>query len=139
MEDLIKILAILVPTAGAIIVEIIKSRKLSKQTLEVVTAMQKDIPTLKSDISLMKSASRTGLQTQILEKSKWIQLAIKDGEKEYDEELKQLIILFKEYHACGFNSQGKIYFNDTLRMAAEHNSVLVHDLMNTLFPDYDPD
>lgn len=138
MEDFIKILAILVPTAGAIIVEIIKSRKLSKQTLEVVTAMQKDIPTLKSDISLMKSASRTGLQTQILEKSKWIQLAIKDGEKEYDEELKQLIILFKEYHACGFNSQGKIYFNDTLRMAAERNSVLVHDLMNTLFPEYEP-
>lgn len=139
METFIKILAIVAPTFGAIIIELLKSRKLSKETLKVVTAMSEDMPAIKSELKLMKSASRTGLQTQILEKCKRIQIAVKDDEIDYEEELKQLIILYKEYYSCGFNSQGRLYFNDTIKLVAEHDNVLVRNYMNMLFPEYDPD
>ena len=86
----------------------------------------------------MSSAQRTGLQTQILEKCKRIQQAV-DADKDFSEELKQLIILYREYYLCGFNSQGRLYFNDTIDKASRANNVLVRELMNTYFSEYDPE
>jgi hypothetical protein len=100
--------------------------------------MKSDMDNMKHGMDRMQSAQRTSLQTQILEKCRVIQLAVDDGETDYSEELKQLIILYREYHLCGFNSQGKLYFNDTIQLVSEHNNVLVRELMNTLFPEYDP-
>lgn len=136
-KEFLEIVAIIATAVSPVLVAIFKNRKLSKETLNVVAAMQKDLPVIKSEMELMKSASRTGLQTQILEKCKRIQIALK-SDKDYEEELKQLIILYKEYHACGFNSQGKLYFNDTIELVSENNNVMVRELMNTLFPEYEP-
>ena len=110
-----------------------------KDIKQLTTETQADVGLLKAQMSKLSSAQRTGLQTQILEKCRRIQLAIEAGNKDYSEELKQLIILYREYHLCGFNSQGKLYFNDTIAKASEHNNVLVRDLMNTYFSEYDPE
>ena len=78
------------------------------------------------------------MQTQILEKCKRINHAIDVGDVNYEEDLKQLIILFKDYHLCGYNSQGKLYFNDTIAKASEVDNVMVRELMNTYFAEYEP-
>lgn len=114
------------------------SKKQTKETLDVVTNLSADMKEVKNDMIRMQSAQRTGLQTQILEKCRRINIAIEKGDVDYEEELKQLIILYKEYHMCGFNSQGKLYFNDTIERASEHNNVLTRELMNTYFADYEP-
>lgn len=114
------------------------SKKQTKETLDVVTNLSADMKDVKEDMVRMQSAQRTGLQTQILEKCRRINIAIERGDVDYEEELKQLIILYKEYHTCGFNSQGRLYFNDTIERASEHNNVLVRELMNTYFADYEP-
>ena len=114
------------------------SKKQTKETLDVVTNLSADMKEVKDDMVRMQSAQRTGLQTQILEKCRRINIAIEKGDVDYEEELKQLIILYKEYHMCGFNSQGKLYFNDTIERASEHNNVLTRELMNTYFADYEP-
>lgn len=90
-------------------------------------------------LDTLTSAERTNLQTTILADCKKVQQAINKGDIDYSEDLKQLIILYREYWLCNFNSQGKLYFNDTISKAADHNNVLTHELMNTYFPEYDPD
>lgn len=110
------------------------TQKTERLALETKT----EVRSLCEQMDKLQSAQRTGLQTQILEKCRRIHIAIDRGDEDYAEELKQLIILYKEYHQCGFNHQGKLYFNDTIEKASEDNNVLVRDLMNTYFSDYEP-
>lgn len=116
-----------------------KNKAVIKEMNQRSIETQADVSLMKAQMSKLTSAQRTGLQTQILEKCKRIQNAIELDQNDFDEELKQLIILYREYYLCGFNSQGKLYFNDTIDKAAQHNNVLVRDLMNTYFSEYDPD
>lgn len=143
---------VLAPLISAILVAVLNnwdkinpSKRRTAELLELAKKNEadseetkKELSNIQGQIKKLNSAQRTGLQTQILEKCKDIQIAVKDGSIDYSEELKQLIILYKEYHDCGYNSQGKLYFNDTIQMVSEHNNVLVRDLMNTLFPEYEP-
>lgn len=140
------IISIAAPAASALGVAVLNNwekinprKRDIKDIKQLTTETQADVGLLKAQMSKLSSAQRTGLQTQILEKCRRIQLAIEAGNKDYSEELKQLIILYREYHLCGFNSQGKLYFNDTITKASEHNNVLVRDLMNTYFSEYDPE
>lgn len=144
-DTLITILTISSPAVSAILVALLNnwekinpSKRQTKETLDTVTALSSDMRDINSKMITLQSAQRTGLQTQILEKCRRINNAIDRGDVDYEEELKQLIILYKEYHQCGFNSQGKLYFNDTIQLASEHNNVLVRELMNTYFSDYEP-
>lgn len=144
-DTLTLILTVGSPALSAILVALFNnwdkinpSKKQTKETLDVVTNLSADMKEVKDDMVRMQSAQRTGLQTQILEKCRRINIAIEKGDVDYEEELKQLIILYKEYHTCGFNSQGRLYFNDTIERASEHNNVLVRELMNTYFADYEP-
>lgn len=106
--------------------------------MKIPIIMAEEVKTLTKQIHRLSSAQRTGLQTQILEKSRRIQLVIDRGDVDYEEELKQLIILYREYYICGFNCQGKLYFNDTIAKASEDNNTLVRGLMNTYFSEYQP-
>ena len=115
------------------------NKKLTKEINQRTVETQADVTMIKAQMSKMTSAQRTSLQTQILEKCKKIQQLIELDRDDFGEELKQLIILYKEYYLCGFNSQGRLYFNDTIDKASQHNNVLVRDLMNTYFSEYDPD
>ena len=115
------------------------NKKLTKEINQRTVETQADVTMIKAQMAKMTSAQRTSLQTQILEKCKHIQQLIELDRDDYAEELKQLIILYREYYLCGFNSQGRLYFNDTIDKAAQHNNVLVRDLMNTYFSEYDPD
>lgn len=144
-ETILSISAIVGPLISAVLVAILnnwdkinKNKKYTKEIYQNTTEMQADVTMLKSQMKNLTSAQRTALQTQILEKCKRIQQAIETNNDDFGEELKQLIILYREYHLCGFNSQGKLYFNDTINRASEHNNVLVRDLMNTYFSEYDP-
>lgn len=144
-ETILSISAIVGPLISAVLVAILnnwdkinKNKKYTKEIYQNTTEMQADVTMLKSQMKNLTSAQRTALQTQILEKCKRIQQAIETNNDDFGEELKQLIILYREYHLCGFNSQGKLYFNDTIDRASEHNNVLVRDLMNTYFSEYDP-
>lgn len=144
--ELVKELApILGPLVSAVLVAVLNNwdkinpgKKYTKQILESVTQQKENIENISEQMTRMQSAQRTALQTQILEKCKRINHAIDDGDTDYSEELKQLIILYREYHLCGFNSQGKLYFNDTLARAGEHNPTLAHELMNMYFSEYNP-
>lgn len=145
-ELILGISAIAGPMISAVLVAVLnnwdkinKNKAVIKEMNQRSIETQADVSLMKSQMSKLTSAQRTGLQTQILEKCKRIQNAIDLGRDDYSEELKQLIILYREYYLCGFNSQGKLYFNDTIDKAAQHNNVLVHDLMNTYFSEYDPD
>lgn len=144
-ETILSISAIVGPIISAVLVAVLnnwdkinKNKKYTKEIYQNTTEMQADVTMLKSQMKNLTSAQRTALQTQILEKCKRIQQAIETNNDDFGEELKQLIILYREYHLCGFNSQGKLYFNDTINRASEHNNVLVRDLMNTYFSEYDP-
>ena len=159
MENFIKVLAIIAPFVSAILVALLnnwdkfnpskkkianieemieQNAKVANETVTQISDLQSQVEDLHGQLAKLSVAQRTGLQTQILEKCRRIQLAIQAGDKDYSEELKQLIILYKEYHSCGYNNQGKLYFNDTIEKASEHNNVLVRDLMNTYFSDYEP-
>lgn len=145
-ELILGIAAIAGPIISSVMVALLNNwDKINKNKAVIKEMNQRSIET-QADVSLMKaqmdkltSAQRTGLQTQILEKCKCIQTAIELDRDDFGEELKQLIILYREYYLCGFNSQGKLYFNDTIDKAAQHNNILVRDLMNTYFSEYDPD
>lgn len=115
------------------------NKKLTKEINQRTVETQADVTMIKAQMSKMTSAQRTSLQTQILEKCKKIQQLIELDRDDFGEELKQLIVLYREYYLCGFNSQGRLYFNDTIDKASQHNNVLVRDLMNTYFSEYDPD
>jgi len=144
--ELIKELApVLGPVVSAVLVAVLNNwekinpgKRYTKEILKSVTDQSKAVSDLSEQMTRMQSAQRTALQTQILEKCKRINTAIDKGDTDYSEELKQLIILFREYYLCGFNSQGKIYFNDTLARAGEDNPSLAHELMNMYFSEYDP-
>lgn len=147
-----EILIAALPVVSAVLVALLNNwEKLNpgkrhiKDVLNIVQEMEKsshetqeEVKTLTKQIHRLSSAQRTGLQTQILEKSRRIQLAIDKGDVDYEEELKQLIILYREYYICGFNCQGKLYFNDTIAKASEDNNTLVRGLMNTYFSEYQP-
>lgn len=144
-DTLTQLLAVVSPPLSVILVALFNnwdkinpSKKQTKETHDVVMNLSADMKDVKEDMVRMQSAQRTGLQTQILEKCRRINIAIEKGDVDYEEELKQLIILYKEYHMCGFNNQGKLYFNDTIERASEHNNVLVRELMNTYFANYEP-
>ena len=144
-ETILSISAIVGPLISAVLVAVLnnwdkinKNKKYTKEIYQNTTEMQADVTMLKSQMKNLTSAQRTALQTQILEKCKRIQQSIETNNDDFGEELKQLIILYREYHLCGFNSQGKLYFNDTIDRASKHNNVLVRDLMNTYFSEYDP-
>lgn len=110
----------------------------TQKTEQLAQETKAEVLALNERMTKLQSAQRTGLQTQILEKCRRIQMAIDKGDIDYEEELKQLIILYREYHLCGFNSQGKLYFNDTIEKASEDNNALVRGLMNTYFSEYEP-
>lgn len=109
-----------------------------REMLQTVTDTKQEVDNLSNEMQRMQSAQRTALQTQILQACKRINIAIDKGDIDYEEDLKQLIILYKEYNICGFNHQGQLYFNNTIEKASEHNNVLVRELMNTYFSDYEP-
>lgn len=122
-----------------------KSKKHVNEMYELMKELQEStrltdmkVQNLSEQIDNISSAQRASLQTHILENCKLIQAAIDDGDMDYEEELKQLIILYREYYLCEYNSQGRLYFNDTLEKAAEDNNTLVHELMATYFSEYDP-
>lgn len=145
METIYKFAALLTPVISAVLVAVFNNwekinpgKRDIKDVKQITTETQADVALLKAQMQKMSSAQRTGLQTQILEKCKRIQQAV-DADKDFSEELKQLIILYREYHLCGFNSQGKLYFNDTIDKASRANNVLVRELMNTYFSEYDPE
>ena len=140
------------PVISAVLVAVLNNweklnpgKKYIKDVLKLVQEMEKssqetkkEVKSLTEQMHKLSSAQRTGLQTQILEKCRRIQLAIDKGDVDYEEELKQLIILYREYYICGFNCQGKLYFNDTIAKASEDNNTLVRGLMNTYFSEYQP-
>lgn len=112
--------------------------KLVSELKASIQANDKKFDEISKQVDTVSSAQRVSLQTRILEYCKTIQDAIDRGEIEYKEELKQLIILYREYYLCGYNSQGRLYFNDTISKAADDNNTLVHELMTTYFSEYDP-
>ena len=115
------------PVVSAVLVAVLNNWEKINPSKRKVNEMYKVVSELKSE-----------LQTSILAYCKTVQDAIDHGETEYKEELKQLIILYHEYYLCGYNSQGRLYFNDTIEKAADDNNTLVHELMTTYFSDYDP-
>ena len=142
---IIAILAIVAPVISAVLVALLNNwdkinpnKKSMNKVIEITTETKADIADMKQQLKNLSAAQRTGLQTMILEKCKWINNAIRKGDANYQEELKQLIILYREYHLCGYNSQGKLYFNDTLNRASEQDNVAVRELMNTYFAEYVP-
>ena len=145
MEFIKELAPVLGPVVSAVLVAVLNNwekinpgKRYTKEILKSVTDQSKAVSDLSEQMTRMQSAQRTALQTQILEKCKRINTAIDKGDTDYSEELKQLIILFREYYLCGFNSQGKIYFNDTLARAGEDDPSLAHELMNMYFSEYDP-
>lgn len=145
-ETILAIAAIIGPAISAVLVAVLNNwdkvnpnKKYTREIYQHTMETQADVTMLKAQMKNLTSAQRTALQTQILEKCKRIQQAIEVDRGDFGEELKQLIILYREYHLCGFNSQGKLYFNDTIDKASKHNNVLVRDLMNTYFSEYNPD
>lgn len=141
------------PVISAVLVAVLNNWEKINPSKRKVNEMYKLVSDLKSELQSnsqqfdelskqvrsVSSAQRISLQTRILEYCKKIQNSIDDGEIDYREDLKQLIILYREYYLCGYNSQGRLYFNDTIQKAADDNNTLVHELMTTYFSEYDPD
>lgn len=144
------------PVVSAVLVAVLNNWEKINPSKRKVNEMYKVVSELKSElqtsiqsnsqkfdeiskqVDTISAAQRTSLQTSILAYCKTVQDAIDHGETEYKEELKQLIIMYHEYYLCGYNSQGRLYFNDTIEKAADDNNTLVHELMTTYFSDYDP-
>lgn len=156
-EITLAILTIVLPVLSAVLVAVLNNwekinpgKRKVNEVYALVAEMKQEMKdnNEKSDqkfeemsdkIDTISSAQRTSLQTRILADCKVIQNAIDDGDRDYEEELKQLIILYREYWFCKYNSQGRIYFNSIIQRASEDNATLVHELMNLYFPEYDPD
>lgn len=111
-------------------------KELQKSSEEFQQSTKQGMDAMSEQIRTISSAQRTSLQTTILKDCKFVHNAIAAGDIDYSEELKQLIILYREYYFCGYNNQGKRYFHDTIELASEHNPTLVHELMNTYFPEF---
>lgn len=141
------------PVISAVLVAVLNNWEKINPSKRKVNEMYKLVSDLKSELQSnsqqfdelskqvrsVSSAQRISLQTRILEYCKKIQNSIDDGEIDYREDLKQLIILYREYYLCGYNSQGRLYFNDIIQKATDDNNTLVHELMTTYFSEYDPD
>jgi len=141
------------PVISAVLVAVLNNWEKINPSKRKINEMYKLVSDLKSELQSnsqqfdelskqvrsVSSAQRISLQTRILEYCKKIQNSIDDGEIDYREDLKQLIILYREYYLCGYNSQGRLYFNDTIQKATDDNNTLVHELMTTYFSEYDPD
>lgn len=141
------------PVISAVLVAVLNNWEKINPSKRKVNEMYKLVSDLKSELQSnsqqfdelskqvrsVSSAQRISLQTRILEYCKKIQNSIDDGEIDYREDLKQLIILYREYYLCGYNSQGRLYFNDTIEKATDDNNTLVHELMTIYFSEYDPD
>lgn len=141
------------PVISAVLVAVLNNWEKINPSKRRVNEMYKLVSDLKSELQAnshqfdelskqvksVSSAQRISLQTRILEYCKKIQNSIDAGEIDYREDLKQLIILYREYYLCGYNSQGRLYFNDTIQKAADDNNTIVHELMTTYFSEYDPD
>lgn len=141
------------PVISAVLVAVLNNWEKINPSKRRVNEMYKLVSDLKSELQAnshqfdelskqvksVSSAQRISLQIRILEYCKKIQNSIDAGEIDYREDLKQLIILYREYYLCGYNSQGRLYFNDTIQKAADDNNTLVHELMTTYFSEYDPD
>lgn len=141
------------PVISAVLVAVLNNWEKINPSKRRVNEMYKLVSDLKSELQAnshqfdelskqvksVSSAQRISLQTRILEYCKKIQNSIDAGEIDYREDLKQLIILYREYYLCGYNSQGRLYFNDTIQKAADDNNTLIHELMTTYFSEYDPD
>lgn len=145
IEKILAFLSIVGPVVSATLVALLNnwdkinpSRKHLKEVLKTINDTQNDVSVIKAQMKNLSSAQKAALQTQILEKCRRIQIVLDAGSNGYEEDLKQLIILYREYRTCGFNCQGKIYFDSTIKKAAECNNLLVHELMNQYFSDYDP-
>lgn len=109
----------------------------SHKTEKLIDETKEEVENIYDRIDRIQAAQRTALQTLILEKCSMIQSAIK-SDANFADELKHLIILYREYFLCGFNNQGRLYFNETIEMASEKDNALVRDLMNTYFSEYVP-
>lgn len=141
------------PVISAVLVAVLNNWEKINPSKRRVNEMYKLVSDLKSELQAnshqfdelskqvksVSSAQRISLQTRILEYCKKIQNSIDAGEIDYHEDLKQLIILYREYYLRGYNSQGRLYFNDTIQKAVDDNNTLVHELMTTYFSEYDPD
>lgn len=141
------------PVISAVLVAVLNNWEKINPSKRKVNEMYKLVSDLKSELQSnsqqfdelskqvrsVSSAQRISLQTRILEYCKKIQNSIDAGEIDYREDLKQLIILYREYYLCGYNSQGRLYFNDIIQKATDDNNTLVHELMTTYFSEYDPD
>lgn len=151
--DWSSIFVAILPVVSAVLVAVLNNWEKINPSKRKVNEMYKLVSDLKFELQAnsdqfdelskqvrsVSSAQRISLQTRILEYCKKIQNSIDDGEIDYREDLKQLIILYREYYLCGYNSQGRLYFNDTIQKAADDNNTLVHELMTTYFSEYDPD
>ena len=123
------------------------NKKYQKETFKTVQKLQEvadnthlEIRDISGQMQKLSSAQRTVLQTSILENCKFIQDAVKQDTAsfEYEEKLKQLIILYREYYLCGFNSQARLYFNETIDIASKDDNAMVRNLMNQYFSEYNP-
>lgn len=161
-----EILAIILPVVSAVLVAVFNNwekinpakRKINdilditKETKETAEQNKKDIVKLDKEmrqnvghlnrqVDKIREAQKTELQTQILNKCKAITARREKGHyvehiQDYTEDLKQLIILYKEYYTNGFNHYGQIYFDKTLAEMEQIHPHIASDLMQTLFSDY---
>lgn len=145
MTDFYPYVTVLAPVASSVLVALLSnwdkinpSKKKIQDIYEDSKATKEMVNNLEKEMQPLKEATRTSLQTMILEKCRKIQISIDSGEKDYSEQLKQLIILYKEYWLCKFNHQGQLYFDNTIKRASEDDNILVRELMNTYFPEYAP-
>lgn len=121
-----------------------ESTEKNRQEIEELDkAMKADVTEISEQIKSIKESQKTELQTQILNKCKEITTELNNGDYENDpvdftEDMKQLIILYREYYNAGFNHHGQIYFDNTFKKAEALYPNITTDLMQTLFSDYKP-
>lgn len=143
-----EILALVLPVVSAILVAVFNNWEKINPTKKQLTEIQETAKQNKSDIAKLshklervRSSQKTELQTQILNKCKEINAESKNGHyavnvSDYTEDMKQLIILYREYYMLGFNHYGQTYFEETYAAAKDLYPHIAVDLMQQLFPEY---
>lgn len=109
-----------------------------KQIKEELDDAKEDNAKLQKDVKRLTSAQQAVLQSIILKNCKTIQSKLKKEANLCEDKLKELIITFREYRLCGFNSQAKLYFDETIKICAAEDNDRVRDLMSHYYFDYDP-
>lgn len=149
---IVEVLIVVSPVISAVLVALLNNWEKfnkGKRTIRDMSIKLTDVETevketayqlagIEGGMKKISSAQHAILQSSILQDCKVIQDSVRNEKKLYDEALKRLIILFREYYMCGFNSQAKLYFDETLEAAADIDNALVHSLMTYYFPEYDP-